>query len=135
MNEAKELMFLHHENFIPVSKLFLNKNQKVLDEALMIAAEWRDVEDMRELVKLGANPHYVEDQGFSVLERTLEGHDGYWRTKAYVETAEDAVVFLELKGVTKEEIRHNWIISNCSELIEGSLYLQSFFGLKARDSI
>lgn len=57
--------------------------QKILNEILHEAAEWRDVEYGEFLLKMGADPKAKKfnetDQEFTLLETLLWGHDGYNR--------------------------------------------------------
>ena len=112
---AQALWFPYTEFKICLCKLFSNQNQNVINEGMMIAAEWRDLHAMEKFCNsMGADPHYVNKDGFSVLETVLQGHDGYWRED--VESAKQALLFLKLLGVTRKDIRHDWIIEQCCDL-------------------
>jgi hypothetical protein len=125
MEIARALWFSYTESNVPIDKLFGYQSQNVIDEGLMIAAEWRDIEAIETFYTIGANVHYVDKAGFSVLEVVLQGHDGYWRE--YVESAEKAVRFLASAGVTRKDITHDWIIVDCCQtFIAKSEYLKEF---------
>ena len=91
----------------------------------MIAAEWRDLDDIKAFHAMGADLHYVNEAGFSVLETVLQGHDGYWREN--VESAKNAVFYLHTHGVTRKDITHPWIIKQCCDIfIARDEYLREY---------
>jgi len=98
----------------------------VLSAFLWLTAEWRNVNEIETLLKMGANPRETHE-GFTVLERFIQGHDGYWRDKDSVKTVEDGVKVLAAYGVTCEDLMHRWILSNCKKIIDNSDYLTKFF--------
>jgi hypothetical protein len=98
----------------------------VLSAFLHQTAEWRNVDEMETLIKMGANPHETHE-GFTVLEMFIQGHDGYWRGKDSVEKVEEGVKMLTKYGVTREDLTHQWILSNCEDIINNSEYLATFF--------
>jgi hypothetical protein len=114
MEIAAALWFPYCEYKICIGQLFGNQSQVVINEGLMIAAEWRDLPAMEKFGDIGANMHYVNPAGFSVLETTLQGHDSYWRE--HVHSAKAAVQFLNSKGVTRKDITHDWIIEECCDV-------------------
>jgi hypothetical protein len=125
MEVAQALWFPYTEYKVELGKLFGNQSQRVIDEGLMIAAEWRDVVAIKTLHNMGANLHYVNKAGFSVLETILQGHDGYWREN--VESAKNAVFYMHTHGVTRKDITHGWIIEQCCDVfIAKDKYLQEF---------
>ncbi len=125
MEIAHALYFPHNEYKIPLYQLFGNENQTVINEGLMIAAEYRNLPDMEDMVKLGACVHYVNKAGFSVLEAVLNGRDGYSRED--VEGAKLAVLFLHNHGVTRKDITHQWIIEQCCDLfISKDKYMREY---------
>jgi len=100
----------------------------VLSALLHLTAEWRDVQEMEILIQMGADPHETH-QGFTVLENFIQGHDGYWIGKDRVKEVEDGVKMLTKYGVTGKDLTHEYILRNCSELIDNSEYLSTFFEL------
>jgi hypothetical protein len=114
MEIAAALWFPYCEYKICLGQLFGNQSQVVINEGLMIAAEWHDLYAMQQFSDIGANLHYVNPAGFSVLETALQGHDAYWRE--YVHSAKAAVQFLNSKGVTRKDITHDWIIEECCDV-------------------
>jgi len=94
----------------------------VLSALLRLTAEYRDVDDMETLIKMGANPHETHGD-FTVLEMFIEGHDGTWRLK---ESVEDGVKMLAKYGVTNKDAPR-WWMSNFAENIKNSEYLSEFF--------
>jgi len=125
MEVARALWFPHAEYKIPLHQLFGNENHKVINEGLMIAAEWHDLDAIKAFHGMGANLHYVNKEGFSVLETVLQGHDGYWRE--HVESAKNAVFYLHTHGVTRKDITHPWIIEQCCDVfIVRDKYLREF---------
>ena len=98
----------------------------VLSALLHLIAEWRNVNEMETLIKMGANPHETHG-GFTVLEMFVQGHDGYWCGKDSVKTVEEGVKMLAKYGVTDADLTHHWILSNCKDIIDNSEYLTEFF--------
>jgi hypothetical protein len=98
----------------------------VLSAFLHETAEWRDLDDMETLIKMGANPHETHG-GFTVLENFIQGHDGYWICKDRVEEVEAGVKMLAKYGVTEADLNHSWILINCEDIIKNSEYLSTFF--------
>ena len=100
----------------------------VLSALLQLTAEWRNVNEMETLIKMGANPHETHE-GFTVLEMFVQGHDGYWCGKDSVKNVEEGVKMLATYGVTCEDLSHRWILSNCKAIITNSEYLTEFFNV------
>jgi hypothetical protein len=98
----------------------------VLSAILHQIAEWRNVDDMESLIKMGANPHETYG-GFTVLENFIQGHDGYWCGKDSVKQVENGVKMLAKYGVTDNDLSHQWILSKCDDIIKNSEYLSAFF--------
>jgi len=105
---------------------FAELPKDVLTAMLWIRAEWRDSDEIEELIKMGANPAETH-QGFTVLEMFVQGHDGYWVGKDRVKEVEDGVKMLTKYGVTDKDLSHQWILSNCKDIINNSEYLMTFF--------
>jgi hypothetical protein len=103
----------------------------VLSAILYLTAEWRDVAEMETLIKMGANPHETHE-GFTVLEMFLQGHDGYWICKDRVKEVEAGVKMLTKYDVTDKDLTHQWILSNCEEIIRNSEYLSTFFKVETQ---
>ena len=98
----------------------------VLSALLWKTAEYRNVPELESLIKMGADPH-ERHGGFSVLEMFVQGHDGYWCDAKHVKDVEEGVKMLSKYGVTCEDLTHQWILSNCAEIIKNSEYLSTFF--------
>ena len=98
----------------------------ILSALLHLTAEFRDVVEMETLIKMGANPHETHE-GFTVLEMFVQGHDGCLRYEDSVKTVEGGVKMLTKYGVTDKDLSHQWILSNCEEIIKNSEYLAEFF--------
>jgi len=125
MEIAAALWFPYCEYKICIGQLFGNQSQVVINEGLMIAAEWHDLYAMQKFSEIGANVHYVNPAGFSVLETTLQGHDSYWREN--VSSAKLALLFLDLNGVTRKDITHDWIIEqDCEVFIAKDKWIKDF---------
>lgn len=105
---------------------FAELPKDVLSAMLWIRAEWRDSDEIEELIEMGANPAETH-QGFTVLENFIQGHDGYCRHENSVKEVEDGVKMLTTYGVTGKDLTHEYILRNCSELIDNSEYLRTFF--------
>ena len=125
---AKQLRQIRNNRPFDVSG-FAELPEDVLSAFLWLTAEWRQVNEMKELLQMGANPH-EEHEGLTVLEMFLQGHDGTWRCKSPSNTSETeaGVKMLFEYGVTCGDVKHDWILSNCSEIINNSEYLRNFFG-------
>jgi len=122
---AQALWFPYTEYNICLDQLFSNQTPNVINEGLMIAAEWRDLPAMEKFCGMGANLHYVNADGFSVLETVLQGHDSYWREN--VESAKLALLFLNLNGVTRKDVTHDWIIEqDCDVFITKDKWIKDF---------
>jgi hypothetical protein len=114
-------------NYVPVpTDGFAELPEDVLSALLRLTAEWRNVDEMEALIKMGANPHETRE-GFTTLEMFLQGHDGYWCGKDSVTKVEEGVKMLANYGVTDKDLSHQWILSNCEEIIKNSEYLSTFF--------
>ena len=118
---------LHIRNYLELhASGFVELPKDVLSAFLHQTAERRNIRDMEMLIQMGADPH-EKHEGFTVLEMFVQGHDGYWRDKNSVKGVEDGVKMLTKYGVTREDLSHSWILSNCEEIIENSEYLSEFF--------
>lgn len=106
----------------------------VLSAFLWLTAEWREVEEIESLIKMGANPH-EEHEGFTVLEQFLQGHDGSWRNRSDIIMVEEGVKMLAKHGVTRADLKHDWVLSNCEEIINNSNYLREFFGFEPPERV
>lgn len=122
---AKQLVQIRNYHELPVPAL-VELPTDVLSAFLWLTAEWRNIAEMESLIKMGANPQ-EEHNGFTVLEQFLEGHDGYWRNDLVAPMVEEGVKMLTKYGVTRADIKHDYILSNCEEIISNSQYLHDFF--------
>ena len=123
----------HHilqiRNYVSVPVLgFAELPKDVLSALLWLSAEWRNVDEMENLIKMGADV-YEMHQGFTVLDNIIQGHDGNWRvmTETNVKQVEDSVKMISSYGVTGKDLTKPWILSNCKDIIENSEYLCNFF--------
>jgi hypothetical protein len=121
---AQQLVQIRNYQECPVSG-FCELPPDVLSAFLWLTAEWRNVSEMETLIQMGANPHEEHD-GFTVLEAFLEGHDGYWRDDLVAPMVEEGVKMLTKYGVTRADLKHDWILSNCHKIISNSEYLRGF---------
>jgi len=122
---AQALYIPYTEYNVSLHRLFSNQPREVIDEGLMIAAEWRDLVAIQAFHLMGANLHYVDKEGFSVLETVLQGHDGYWRLQ--VENVKAVIVYLDTHGVKRNEVTHEWIIEQCCDVfISKDKYLRDY---------
>jgi len=122
---ARQILQMRNYVEVHVSS-FAELPKDVLSAMLWIRAEWRDSDEIEELIKMGANPAETH-QGFTVLENFIQGHDGYWICKDRVKEVEGGVKMLTKYGVTCQDLSHSWILSNCSDIIDNSEYLSTFF--------
>ena len=113
---------------------FAELPKDVLSALLHLTAEWRDVSEMELLIQMGADPHEKHEE-FTVLEMFVQGHDGGWRGKDDVKEVEDGVKMLSKHGVTREDLSHSWILSNCDDIINNSEYLSTFFGTSTTNRV
>jgi hypothetical protein len=130
---AKQIIMIRAIQPIHVSSLgYLPKD--VLSALLWLTAEYRNVDDMEGLIRLGADPH--EDHvNFTVLEQFVQGHDGYFRTSNSTSDVEEGVKMLSKHGVTRKDLTHDWILSNCESIVNGSEYLRVFFGVNPPERV
>lgn len=126
---AQQLVQIRNYRELHVSG-FAELPPDVLSAFLWLTTEWRRVDEMETLIQMGANPH-EEHKGFTVLEQFLQGHDGGWRNRNSVQGVEEGVKMLAKHGVTRADLKHEWILSNCDEIITNSEYLSGFFGIEA----
>ena len=105
---------------------FAELPKDVLSALLRLTAEYRNAQEMEMLIQMGADPR-EKHEGFTVLEMLVQGHDSYWRGKDDVKEVEDGVKLLVKYGVTREDLSHSWILSNCEDIIKNSEYLREFF--------
>jgi hypothetical protein len=122
---ARQLMQVRNYVELHVSG-FAEIPADVLSALLHQTAEYRDVDEMETLIKMGANPRETHE-GFTVLEMFVQGHDGCLRHEDSVKTVEGGVKMLAKYGVTDADLKHPWILSNCDEIIKNSEYLSAFF--------
>ena len=121
---ARQIQQMRQYHDIPVFS-FVELPKDVLSALLWLKAEWRNVEEMEHLIKMGANPR-EKNQGFTVLDSFMQGHDGYWRDKERVKEVEEGVKMLAQYGVTHLDAVE-LTVKNCLELIRASEYLCTFF--------
>lgn len=120
---------LQIRNYVEVhASGFAELPKDVLSALLHLTAEYRNAQEMEMLIQMGADPH-EDHEDFTVLENFIQGHDGYWCGKDRVKEVEDGVKMLTKYGVTCEDLTHQWILSNCEEIINNSEYLSTFFGV------
>ena len=124
---AQQLLNIRNYHEFTVDGL-VEMPKDILSALLWLTAEWRNVEEMEALIAMGANPHETHDE-FTVLEILIQGHDGTWRNKISVKYVEDGVKMLAKYGVTCEDLTHDWILSNCEDIIKNSEYLSTFFNV------
>jgi hypothetical protein len=117
--QIRNYLELHASGFVELPK-------DVLSALLHQTAEWRKIREMEMLIQMGADP-CEKHEGFTVLEMFVQGHDGYWCDKNSVKGVEDGVKMLAKYGVTRADLSHAWILSNCEEIIKNSEYLSEFF--------
>jgi hypothetical protein len=122
---ARQIQQMSQYHVIPVFS-FVELPKDVLSALLWLRAEWRNVGEMEHLIKMGADPR-ENDEGYTVLERFLEGHDGYWLDAERVLEVEVGVKMLARYGVTHSDVLHSATLNRCNELIRASEYLCTFF--------
>jgi hypothetical protein len=66
-----------------------------------------------------------DNDGFSVLEMVIQGHDGYWRGKS--NHWNEAVFDVLAKYNVRREISNGWIIDQCCD--GAPKYVRDFLGL------
>jgi hypothetical protein len=127
---AKQILTVRNYRVLPMDAL-CELPRDVLSAILWSMAEWRDPADIEPLLEMGANPH-EEHEGFTVLEQFVQGHDGYYRngTPDNISQVEMGLKVLAKFGVTRADIKRDWILSNCEFIINKSAYLREFFGFE-----
>lgn len=127
---ARQILQLREYNAVPVSSC-VELPKDVLSALLWLTAEWRNVWEMEHLIAMGADPHEKND-GFTVLEVFIQGHDGSWLGKERVKEVEDGVKMLTRFRVTHEDLKNDWILDNCKDIINNSEYLMNFFKVEKK---
>jgi len=96
-----------------LNTLFWMQTPEVNTAGLLQLAEWRDAKMIEMFLKNGADVNGETEEGLSVLELVLQGHDGYWCGKDHW----NPDVFEVLaKYKVDRRISHDWIIDQaCSE--------------------
>lgn len=127
---ARALIDVHTQNgwgFKPgdpgLNDLFWMQSAEVNTAGLLQMAEWRDAKVIEMFLKNGANVNgETEDEdGFSVLEQVLQGHDAYWCGKDHW----NLDVFEVLaKYKVDRRISHDWIVDQCCS--EAPQYVHDF---------
>ena len=110
---------------VPIDSLFWMQSPEVNTAALLQMAEWRNAKTIEIFLKNGADVNGEDDQGFSVLEMVIQGHDGYWRGESNHWNEE--VFEILAKYNVKREISHGWIIPQCCD--GAPKYVRDFLGL------
>jgi hypothetical protein len=105
--------------------LFWMQSPEVNTAGLLQMAEWRDAETIEIFLKNGADVNGEDDQGFTVLEMVLQGHDGYWRGESKHWNPEVFKVLAKYK--VNRYIQHGWIIPQCCD--GAPQYVRDFLGL------
>lgn len=121
---ARQIQQMRAYNDIPVFS-FVELPTDVLSALLWLTAEWRNVDEMEHLIKMGANPR-ERNEGFTVLDSFMQGHDGYWLAVERVKEVEDGVKMLARYKVTHLDAGEV-TVKNCAQLIRASEYLRTFF--------
>ena len=132
-NVAHQILQIRNYVEVHVSG-FAELPKDVLSALLHLTAEWRNVQEMETLIKMGANPR-EKHEGFTVLEMFVQGHDGTWVDKNSVKQVEEGVKMLSNYGVPHQDLTHRWILSNCKEVINNSEYLSTFFNVAERKAV
>jgi hypothetical protein len=122
---AQALINVYTESDVSLETLFGVQSPEVNTAGLLLQAEWRDPHIIEMFLNNGADVNGEDDQGFSVLEMVLQGHDGHWRGESNHWNEE---VFKVLaKYNVRSEISHGWIIEQCCD--GAPKYVRDFLGL------
>jgi hypothetical protein len=116
-------MEMRNFNPIPIEYLELFP-QEVLSALLWHSAQWRNIDEMEALIKMGAKVNETH-QGKSVLDKYMIGTEkAKWWTKK-VDHIEKGVRMLAGYGVTGEDVKDRSSLDR--EVIGRSEYLTEFF--------
>jgi hypothetical protein len=124
---AKALIAVNtqNENCLSLEYLFWMQSPDVITAGLLEMAQWRDAKTIEMFLNNGADVNGEDDQGFSVLEAVIQGHDGYWRGDS-CHWNEEVFKVLD-KYHVRTEISHGWIIDQCCD--GAPKYVRDFLGL------
>jgi len=124
---AKALINVHtqNEDGPSIDCLFWMQTPEVNTAGLLQMAEWRDAETIEIFLKNGADINGEDEQGFSVLEMVIQGHDGYWRGDSCHWNEQVFKVLAKYK--VNRYIQHGWIIPQCCD--GAPKYVRDFLGL------
>jgi len=124
---AKALInvYKQNEDGPSIDCLFWMQTPEVNTAGLLQMAEWRDAETIEIFWKNGADVNAKDEDGFSVLEMVLQGHDGYWRGESKHWNPEVFKVLAKYK--VNRYIQHGWIIPQCCD--GAPKYVRDFLGL------
>ena len=127
---AKALIAVYTESDVSLEILFGVQSAEVNTAGLLQMAEWRDAETIEIFLKNGADVNAKDEDGFSVLEMVLQGHDGYWRGDSCHWNLEVFQVLAKYKVV--RDVPHAWIITE--SCYGAPKYVQDFLGLDDEDA-
>jgi hypothetical protein len=126
---AKALINVHNEHDVSLETLFCIQSEEVNTEGLLHFAEYRDPDTIEMFLKNGADVNGVNNEGFSVLENVLMGHDCYDREPG--RWVREVFEILEKYSVDKGVER--WIIEERCD--EAPKYVRDFLGLVDDDDM
>jgi hypothetical protein len=122
---ANALIAVYTESDVSLEILFGVQSAEVNTAGLLQMAQWRGAETIEMFLNNGADVNGEDDQGFSVLEAVIQGHDGYWRGDS-CHWNEEVFKVLD-KYHVRTEISHGWIIDQCCD--GAPKYVRDFLGL------
>ena len=122
---AKALIAVYTESDVSLEILFGVQSAEVNTVGLLKMAEYRDPETIQMFLNNGADVNGIDNDGFSVLEMVIQGHDGYWRGDS-PHWNEEVFKVLDKYNVDRD-VSHEWIIQQCCD--GAPKYVHDFLGL------
>ena len=126
---TQALILVYTEHNVTLETLFGVQTPEVNTAGLLQMAEYRDPETIEMFLKNGADVNAKNEEGFSVLELVLMGHDYHYSRPEYWNRAVFEVLH---KYDTDPDVPHTWIIDDrCNEAPE---YVLEFLHLIEPDN-
>jgi len=122
---AQALINVYAESDVSLETLFGVQSPAVNTAGLLLQAEWRDPHVIEMFLNNGADVNGKNNEGFSVLEMVIQGHDGYWRGES--NHWNEAVFDVLAKYNVRREISNGWIIDQCCD--GAPKYVRDFLGI------
>jgi len=122
---AQALIAVYTESDVSLETLFGVQSADVNTAGLLLQAEYRDPHVIEMFLNHGADVNAKDEEGFSVLDMVIQGHDGYWRGES--PHCNEEVFKVLAKYNVNRIISRVWIIEQCCE--GAPKYVRDFLGI------